>query len=198
MQKNRYLYPILFWVAFLSSLYHLRSVHVLVLRCSVLFCSCDTTDLDLLGSSVHGIFLARILVAIILQSPGRVWLWFLGLQYTRPPCPSPSPEVCPSSFPLHQWCHPAISSSDALFSFCLQPFPASGTFPMGHLFTSDDKNTGASASALVLPVNSQGWPPLRLTGLISLQSKGLSGVFSSTTVQRHRFFGALPSLQSSS
>ena len=166
-----------------------------MLSAIILLC---TTDLDLLGSSVHGIFLARILVVVVLQSPGSVWLWFLGLQHTRPPCPSPSPGICPSSCSLHQWCHPAISSSDTLFSFCLQPFPASETFRMGHLFTSDDKNTGASASALVLPVNSQGWPPLRLTGLISLQSKGLSGAFSSTTIWRHQFFGILPSLWSSS
>ena len=95
-----------------------------------------------------------------------------GLQHTRPPCLSPSPRVCPSSGPFHWWCHPAISSSDALFSFCPQSLPASGTFPMNHLFASDDQNTGTSASASVFPVNIQGWSPLRLTGLISLLSKG--------------------------
>ena len=121
-------------------------------------------------------------------------LWPHGLQQARPPCPSPSPEICPSSCPLHQWCHPSISSSDALFSFCPQSFPASGTFPMSWLL-SDDQNTGASASS-VLPMNIHGWFPLRLTGLISLLSKALS-VFSFTTVQRHQFFGILP-LQSSS
>ena len=104
-----------------------------------------------------------------------------GLQHTRPPCPSPLPDICPSSCPLHRWCHPAISSPDALFSFCLQSFPAWGTFPMSQLFTSYDQNTGVSASASVLPRNVQGWFSLRLTGLISLLSKGLSGVFSSTT-----------------
>ena len=77
-------------------------------------------------------------------------LWSYGLQNTRPPYPSPSPEVCPSSCPLHQWCHPAISSSDALFSFCLQSIPASGTFPMTQLFISGEQNTGASGSASVL------------------------------------------------
>ena len=97
---------------------------------------------------------------------------------------------------LHQWC-PAILSSDTLF-FCPQSFPISGTSPMSHLFTSDDQNTGVSASASVLPVNIQGWSPLRLTGLIFLLSKGLSGVFSSITIWRHRFFVILPSLQSSS
>ena len=118
-----------------------------------------------------------------------------GLQDTRPPWPSPSPEVCPSSSPLHQWCHLAISSSDPLLSSCPQSFPESGTFPMSRLFISDDQNTGASAS--VLRVNIQSWFPLRLTGLISLLSKGLSGVFSSTTVWMHQFFDILPSLLSS-
>ena len=107
-----------------------------------------------------------------------------GLQHARPPCPSPSPEVCPSSWSLHRWCHPAITTSDTLFCFCPWSFPASGTFPMSHLFTSHDQNTGASASASVFPVNSQGWPLLRLTGMISLLSKGLAGVFSSSTFWR--------------
>ena len=113
-----------------------------------------------------------------------------GLQHTRPPCPSPSSEICPSSHPLHWWCHADISFSDTLFSFCPQCFPASGTFPMSRLFAPDDQSTIASAS--VLPTSIQGWFLLRLTGLISLLSKGLSGVFSSTTVQRHQFFGILP------
>ena len=104
-------------------------------------------------------------------------LWPHGLQHTRPPCPSPSHGVCPSSCSLPQWCHPAISSSVALFSFCPQSFPASGTMSATH-----DQNTGASASPSVLPVNIPGWSPLRLTGLIFLLSKGLSGVFSNTTV----------------
>ena len=125
-------------------------------------------------------------------------LWPHGLQHTRPPCPSPSPGVCLSSCLLHQWCHLAISSSDDLFSFYPQSFPASGTFPMSYLFTSDNLNTGVSASSSVFPVNIQDWFPLRLTGLIFLQSKRLSGVFSSTTVQRYQFFGALPSLRSNS
>ena len=117
-----------------------------------------------------------------------------GLQYTRPPCPSQSAKVCPSSCSLHQWCCPVISSSDTLFSFCWQCFPTSGTFSMSHMFASDDQNIGASTSASVLPVNVQGWSPLRLTVLISLLSNGLSGVFFSTTVQRYQFFGILPSL----
>ena len=119
-------------------------------------------------------------------------LWTHGLQHARPFCPSPSPRVCPSSCSLYWWCRPAISSSDALFSFCLQSFPASVTFPVSHLFTSDDQNTGASASASILPVNIQGLSPLRLTGLISLLSKGLSGVFSGTTDERHQFLSIVP------
>ena len=108
-----------------------------------------------------------------------------GRQHSRPPCPSPFPRVCPSSPSLYWWCHPASSWSDALFSFYPQPFPASGTFPLSQLFISDDQNTGVSVSASVLPMSIQGWFPLRLTDLISLLSKGLSGVFSNTTVQRH-------------
>ena len=107
-------------------------------------------------------------------------LWPHGLQHTRPLCPSPSPKVCPGLFPLHQWCHPAISSSDALFFFCPQSFPASGTFLMSQLFASDDQNIGVSTSASVLPMSIQGWFPLRLTDLISLLSNGLSRVFSSS------------------
>ena len=109
--------------------------------------------------------------------------------------PSPYPKVCPSLCPLLWWCHPAISSSDALF-FYHQSFQASGTFPMSQLFSLDDRNTGVSVSASVLPTSMKGWFPLRLTGLISLLSKGFSGVFSSTTVRRHQFFGTPPSLQS--
>ena len=109
-------------------------------------------------------------------------------------CLSPSSEICPSSCLLH----PAISSSDALFSFCPQSFPASGTSPMSRLLASDDQNTGASASASVLPMNIQGWFCLGLTGLISLQSNGLSRGFSNTTIQKHQFFGTQPSLRSSS
>ena len=116
------------------------------------------------------------------------------LQPARPPCPSASPGVCPSSCSLHWWCYPGISCSDALFSFCPSSFPASGTFPKSRLFASHDQNTGAAS---VLSVNIQVWSPLRLTGLISLLSKGLSGVFSSTTGWRHQFFGILSSLWSS-
>ena len=136
------------------------------------------------------------MIVVVVQLPSHVRLFGTPwLQHARPLCPSPSPEVCPSKCPLHWWCHPAISSSDALF-FCSQSFPASGTFPTSRWFASDDQNPGASAS--VLPMSIQVWLSLRLTGLISLLSKGLLGIFSSTTVQRHQFFGILPSSLSSS
>ena len=117
-----------------------------------------------------------------------------GLQHARLPCPSPSLRACSNLCPLGRWCCLTISSSVALFSLCLQPFPASGSFPVSWLFASGGQNVGRSASASVLPMNIQGWFPLGLTGLISLQSKGLSRVFSSTTVQMHQFFSAQPSL----
>ena len=117
-------------------------------------------------------------------------LWPPGLQYARLPCPSLSPRVSSNSCPLSWWCHPTISSSVTPFYSCPQSFPASGSFLLSWLFTSDDQNTGASASPLVLPTSIQGWFPSRLIALISLLSKGLSGIFSSTTVPRHQFFGS--------
>ena len=121
-----------------------------------------------------------------------------GAQQARPPCPSPTPRVYSSSCPLSQWCHPTISSSVVPFSSRLQSFPASGSFPMSQLFTWGGQSIGVSASATVLPMNIQDWLPLGLTGLISLQSKGLSRVFSNTTVQKHQFFCAQLSSQSNS
>ena len=115
-----------------------------------------------------------------------------GLQHTRLLCPSPSPRVGSNLCPLSQWCHPTISSSVSPFSSCLQSFLASGSFLMSQLFTSGGRSIGASALASVLPMNIQGWFSLGLTGLISLLSKGLSRVFSSTTVQEFKFFGAQP------
>ena len=111
------------------------------------------------------------------------------LQHTRPPRPSPTPRVHPNPGPLSQWCHPIIASSVIPFSSCSQSFPASGTFPMSQLFTSGGQSIGVSASTSVLPMNTQDWSPLGRTNWISLQSKGLSGVFN-TTVQKHQFFGA--------
>ena len=115
-----------------------------------------------------------------------------GLQHARSLNPSPTPGAYPNSCPLSWWCHPTISSSVVPFSSCLQSFPASGSFPVSQFFASDGQSTGALAS--VLPMNTQGWSPLGWTGWISLQSKGLSRVFSNTTVQKHQFFSAHLSL----
>ena len=116
----------------------------------------------------------------------------------RPPCPSPTPRVYSNSCLLSQWCHPTISSSVIPLSSCPQSFPASGSFQMSQFFTSGSQSIGVSASASVLPMNIQDWFPLGWTGWISLQSKGLSRVFSNTTVQKHQFFSAQLSLQSNS
>ena len=115
-------------------------------------------------------------------------------QHPRPLCPSTTPGVHSDSHPSSQWCHPAISSSVVPFSSCLQSFPASGSFPMSQFFTSDGQSIGISASASVLPMNIWDWFPLGWTGWISFQSKGLSRVFSNTTVQKHQFFSAQLSL----
>ena len=119
-------------------------------------------------------------------------------QHARPPCPSPSPGVHSNSHPSSRWCHPAISSSVIPFSSCSQSLPASESFPMSQLFASGDQSTGVSALASFLPKNTQDWSPLARTGWISLLSKGLSRVFSNTTVQKHQFFGAQLSSQSNS
>ena len=138
------------------------------------------------------------------------WLRFRSVQFTqacltlcdpmdcstRLPCSSPTPRAYSNSCPSTQWCHPTISSSVVPFSSCLQSFPASGSFPMSQFFTSGGQRIVASAS--VLPMTTQGWFPLGWTSWISLQSKGLSRVFSNTTVQKHQFFGTQPSLWSNS
>ena len=120
------------------------------------------------------------------------------LQHTRPPCPSPTSGVYSNSCPLSRWYHPAISSSVAPFSSYPQSLPASGSFPVNQLFAWGGQSIGVSASTSVLPMNTQDWSPLGWTGWISLQSKGLSRVFSNTTVQKHQFFGTQLSSQSNS
>ena len=121
-----------------------------------------------------------------------------GLQHTRSPCPSPYPGAGSNSCPSSRWCHPTISSSVVPFSSHLQSFPTSGSFPRSQFFTSGGQSIGASASASVLPMNIEDWFPLGLIGLISLQSKGLSRVFSNTTVKKHQLFSAQPYLWSNS
>ena len=121
-----------------------------------------------------------------------------GLQHARPHCPSPTPRVYSNSCPLSQWCNPTISSSVVPFSSCPQSFPASGSFQMSQLFASGSQSIGVSSSTSALRMNIQDWSPLGWTGWFSLQSKGLSRVFSNTTVQKHQFFGAQLSLWSNS
>ena len=136
--------------------------------------------------------LHEVLLLLLLFSHVQLFaaLWTAAC---RLPCPLLSPGVCSKSCPLSQWCHSTISSTVALFSSCPQFFPASGSFAMSQLFTSGGQSAGTSASASGLPINIQGWFPLGLTDLIS-QSKGLSRVFSSTTIWKHRFFSTQPSL----
>ena len=119
-------------------------------------------------------------------------------QHARPPCLSPTPEVRSDSCPSSWWCHPAISSSVIPFSSCLQCLPASESFPMSQFFTWGDQSTGVSALTSFFTKNTQDWSPLGWTGWISLQSKGLTRVFSNPIVQKHQFFGSQPSSQSNS
>ena len=122
----------------------------------------------------------------------------MDCKHARLPCPSQSARACSNSCPLSRWCHPTISSSVVPFSCCPRFFPVPGSFPMSQLFTSRGQSIGASSSASVLSMNIQGWFPLGWTDFISLLSKGLSGVFSNTTVQKHQFFGTQPPLWSNS
>ena len=119
-------------------------------------------------------------------------------QHARPSCPSPTPRIYPNSCPLSWWCHPTISSSVIPFSSCPQSFPASGSFQMTQFFATSGQSIGVSASKSVLPMKTQDWFPLGLTGLISLGSKGLSRAFSNKKQQKHQFFGSQPSLWSNS
>ena len=163
---------------------------------------CNSMNCSPPGSSIHEIFQARTLewvaISLLLISHAVMSdsLQPHGLQHASFPCPSLSPGVCSNSSPLSWWCHPTISSSFILFSSCLQSSLVSGPFPVNPLFISSGQSIRGSAS--VLPMNIQGWFPLGQTGLISLLSKGLSRVFSSTTIWKHQFFGTHPSLWSNS
>ena len=132
------------------------------------------------------------------QSLSRVRLFATSWTAARQASLSITPGVHPNPCPLSRWCHPTISSSVVPFSACTLSFPASGSFPMSQLFPSGGQSIGVSASASVLPVNTQDWSPLGWTGWISFQSKGLSRVFSNTTVQKHQFFSTQPSVCSNS
>ena len=154
------------------------------------------TSVSLLLSRIQGYHSVQF---SSVQSLSRVQLFATPwIAAARPPCPSPTPGVHSDSHPLSQWCLPAISSFVVPFSSCPQSLPASESFPMSQLFTWGGPSTGVSALASFLPKKSQGWSPSEWTGWISLQSKGLSRVFSSTTVQKHQFFSTQPSSQSNS
>ena len=154
----------------------------------------EITDWFQIGKGVHHqIRSDQISCSVVSDS-----LWPHELQHARPPFPSPTPGIHSDSCPLSQWCHLAISSSVVPFSSCPQSLPASGSFQTSQLFTWGGQSTGVSASASVLPMNTQDWSPLGWTGWISLQSKGLSRVLSNTTVQKHQFFGTQLSSQSNS
>ena len=169
--------------------YATREVFILVFKHSL--CFCYTKD--------EGIIIAPHIYLIFSsvqfsRSVMSYSLWPHGLQHTRLPCPSPTLGAYSNSCPLRQWCHPTISCFVVPFSSHLQSFPASGSFPMSRFFTSGCQSIGVSALASVLPMNVQDWFPLGWTAWISLQSKGLSRVFSNTTVQKHQFFGSQLSL----
>ena len=138
-------------------------------------------------------------IFVAVQSFTRAWLFVTPWTTARQAsCPSPTPRAYSNTCPSSWWCHPTISSFIIPFSSCLQAFPASGSFPVSQFFASGGQSIGASASTSVLWMNIQDWFPLGLTGWVSLQSKGLSRVFSNTTVQKHQFFGTQPSLWSNS
>ena len=149
------------------------------------------------GFSIRVLFwwpLAVMWTLLSVQSVMSNSQWPHGLQHTRLPHPSPTSRACSNACPSSRWCHPSISSSVVPFSSCPQYFPASFSFLMTQLFASGGQSIGVSASVSVLPMNIQDWFPLALTGWISLQSKGLSRVFSNTTVQKHQFFSTQLSL----
>ena len=142
-----------------------------------------------------GLFAEDNSISVVVQSLSHVQIlvtpWIAAYQASQS---FTTPGVCSNSHPLSWWCHPTISSSVISFSSCLQSFPASGSFPRSQFFASDGQSIGASASASVLPMNIQGWFPFTLTGLISLQSKSLSRIFSNSTIPKHQFFSSQPSL----
>ena len=156
--------------------------------------NCIWTAFHICTNIFTSFFLMKVLLLLFSHSVMSDSLRPHGVQHTRRPCPSSIPRACSNSCPLSWWCHPTISSSVIPFSSYLQSFPASGSFPLSQFFTSGGQSIGASASASVLSMNSQDWFPLGWTGWIFLLSKGLSRVFSNTTVQKHQFFSAQLSL----
>ena len=150
-------------------------------------------DFKILYNLLYLSFISLVYMSWV-QSLSRVWLWLREPQHARPPCPSPTPGGHPNPCPSSWWCHPTISSSVVPFSSCPQSFPASGCFQVSQLFASGGQSIRVSASTSALTMNTRDWSPLGWTCWISLQSKGLSRVFSNTIVQKHQFFGAQLSL----
>ena len=178
---------------------------MLFINMYILYVLCINYPLEILIFSWRDMVLWETLLCITLKMMlNRITVQFSpsvvsnslrhGLQHARPPCPTPTPEVYPNSYPLSRWSYPTILSSVVPFSSHLQSLPASGFFQMSPFFASDGQSTGVSASASVLPMNIQDWFSFGWTGWLSLESKGFSRVFSSTTVQKHQFFGAQLSL----
>ena len=180
-------YCLLKILSFLHWVACVRMVPLFKLDCMLLLFSLFNSSNSVTNQSLDLLFSCSV-VSDFLHS--------CGLKHVRFPCPSPSLRTCLNACPLSQWCHPTILPSVIPLSSCLQSFPASGSFSMSQFLISHGQSIGASAS--ILPMNIQGWFPLGLTGLVSLQSKGLSTVFSNTTVQKHQFFSAQFSLWSNS
>ena len=172
--------------------YHTVFFFVFLISLSIILCP---RCIHIAGNGKKNFFfMAELYSEQISRSVLSDSLWHHESQHARPPCPSPTPRVHSDSHPSSQWCHPAISSSVVPFSFFPQSLPASESFPMSQFFASGSQDIGVSASASVQPMNIQELFPSGLTGLISLQFKGLSRVFSNTTVQKHQFFSAHLSL----
>ena len=195
----------IFWVRFRASLgkkCHLDSMDFKILS-NLKYHSLPEQALHGIYQGIFYIFrldnkrLKVVIDSFVVHSLSCIQIFATLWTEARLSCPF-SPTVCPNSYPLSQWCHPTISSSGIPFFFCPQSFPTSGSSPRSQLFTSNGQIMGALASASVLPMNSQSWFPLGLTGLTSFQSMGLSRIFSSSTIRKHQFFSIQSSLWSNS
>ena len=199
-RENRDKFNISFWIFFKADLFSI--VCGSLTSCSVLLANL-TLSLIVSQLKITYVIRNRQQVSFLVPLPGHhIYLFEKlvthGLQHSRVPCPLPPPRVCSNSCPLSQWCHSTIWSSAIPFSSFFQSFPALGSFPRNQFFASSGQSIGTSASASVLPMSVQGWFPLGWTGLISLLTKGLSRIFSNTTIRKHQFFSTQLSLWSNS